>query len=487
MFIRPRIPTHGTLPALCFFLSVFLSLGGSPIDRGPPGASTAFAQNSPFIWGAAFSAHQTEGGNDQSDWWDWEHAPGHIAGDQSTEIATDHWNRYGEDFELAQNIGLQSVRISLSWARLEPEPGVFDQTAIEHYKQVLLMMHLKGLTPMVALHHFVHPRWFHAAGGWASPQAPQLFARFAAMAAREFGPLVPMWITFNEPMVQVVEGYLKGNYPPGVRSFETAVLAYANLVRAHGLAARELRAHPAPSQGLPFHGVGLALNTHAFYASHSGVLSAPAAEDLAAIEVLERLYYSAFLEAAQTGQFHWQIPPIKALPLLPQGHNLDLAIPEAAHSLDWIGVNYYNPWIIARDRSNDLGIRWITPTGSQTDLGWVIDAAGLEHVLGKINLHNSDHLPLVVTENGIADAGDTQRQKFIEQHITATQRARAAGIDVRGYYYWSLTDNFEWLLGYGPRFGLIGINYRSGPIFLNRSVRPSALWLRDYLKTITKP
>lgn len=422
-----------------------------------------------FLWGAAFSAHQTEGGDRASDWWEWERQPGRIAGGHDTTVATDHYNRYREDFQLAQNLGLGAVRFSVSWSRIEPEEGRFSETELAHYRDVVLDLRARGIEPVVTLHHFSHPRWFHARGGWTDPASPLIFARFAGRVAEALHPYVRIWITFNEPVIQVVAGYLKGEYPPGRRDLADAAAVYGNLVSAHGRAAARIRSLLPPASGLPIHGVGLALHTHAYEPAHDPSTKEGRA-DLDAISVLSHLYHWAFLEAAQTGRLRLQIPPI---PKLPSGLSVDRAIPEAARSLDWVGVNYYSRWLLSREPTYGLGVHWSLPPGGSR---W---PRGLRQVLRTARRYIRDKIPLVVSENGVDDAADRLRENYVADHLAELAAARGEGIDVRGYWYWSLTDNFEWLKGYGPRFGLVEVDYGAG---LRRTVRPSALWFRDFIQ-----
>ncbi|MBI3544056.1 MAG: family 1 glycosylhydrolase [Deltaproteobacteria bacterium] len=430
--------------------------------------STVHADTSRFLWGAAFSSHQVEGGNDKSDWWDWEHVPGRIERGETTEVACDHYNRFREDFALAQQLGLNTVRLSVSWSRIEPSPGFFDPRELNHYRDVVMDLRARGIEPVVTLHHFTHPRWFHEAGGWTSAESPKLFAAFAEAVATALYPHVSIWITFNEPMVQITEGYLKGAYPPGISDFKTGVKVFENLVRAHAAAAKVLREHTPPSaKALAVHGVGIALNLNVFHPAHDPATEA-GQEDLKGIAVLEHLSGWAALEALQTGHLAWDIPPI---PALKKGHREALDVAEAAHSLDWVGVNYYSRYLIERDPSNDLGVRWIEPPGGGTY------PEGMGEIVKSTERHLSDRLPIVVSENGIADALDAQRAGFIQRHLESLRGAISTGSDVRGYWYWSLTDNFEWNSGYSPRFGLVEIDYAT----LKRTVRPSARWYHDFI------
>lgn len=431
----------------------------------------AFGSEPPkFLWGAAFSAHQVEGGNDNSDWWDWEHQRGKIARGETTAVACDHYNRFREDFALAEGLALNTIRLSVSWGRIEPRPGEFDQKELDHYRDVVMDLRARGIEPVVTLHHFVHPRWFHTDGGWLNPRAPETFARFAEVVAKALHPYVSIWITFNEPLVQITEGYLKGGYPPGIKDFTSSVIVYQNMVRAHGLATKVLRANTPPNTtGLPVHGVGLALNMHVFDPANDPKTK-KGKEDLEGIAVLERLSGWAFYEAVQNGHLHWNIPPI---PNLKGGHLLSVRIPEAVGTLDWVGVNYYTRYLIERDKSNSLGIKWIEPKEG------MMHPKGMGRLATEFQKRRLSPIPIVVSENGLADGKDRYREKFIREHIESLREAIRQGTDVRGYWYWSLTDNFEWDKGFEPRFGLIEIDYKT----LKRTVRGSAVWYRDYINS----
>lgn len=421
-----------------------------------------------FFWGAAFSAHQVEGGNDRSDWWDWEHTPGKIARGETTQTATDHYHRYPEDFDLAQSLGLNSVRLSVSWSRIEPTPGKFDEAELAHYRDVVVALRQRGIEPVIALQHFVHPRWFPKMGGWLSPESPAIFERFATQVAQALSPHVAIWITFNEPMIQIVDGFLKGDYPPAISDLNSTTIAFRHILAAHGLASRVLRRFlPPRTKQLPISGVGLALNMNEFTPAHDPG-TRDGQEDLRAIAVLKHLSQWAFLTAVQNGKLEYEIPSI---PALKKGFHESISIPEAAHSVDWIGVNYYSRYQIARDARNSLGIRWIIPPGG------LIYASGLRDLLKQTRDRLSDPIPLVVSENGLNDAKDQLRAPFIQDHLEAVAQARRAGVDVRGYWHWSLTDNFEWDSGFAPRFGLVEVDYATQ----RRTVRASAWNYREYL------
>jgi len=440
------------------------------IGLGVADAAPRYPDN--FLWGVAFSAHQTEGstgGGEAGDWWLYEHpAPGKaspIANGDTADLAVDHWNRYPEDIRIAKSLGVNTVRTSIAWEKLEPAPGVFSTEAIAHYRQVLQTMRAQGLRPMIALHHFTHPQWFHDRGGWLSADSPAVFARYAKRVVSELGDLCELWITFNEPMVLVTMGYLKGEIPPLQASLDSAYEAAYQIARAHRMAAAAI--HDAQGPG----GIGLANSFQLYDPFDPGNPM-----DVRAADTLADLNNWAFVRGVLAQEMEFTIPEE-----VPSSHSFrreypatDLLPWQVHPSLDWVGVNYYARYLIRYEPTSPLRASWITPEGPVSDNGWAIYPAGLERILRQTA--ERFPLPLMVSENGLSDSSDSKRPGFIHEHLAAMDHAvfgseQGPALDVRGYYHWSLMDNFEWLSGYQYRFGLVEIDYRDG---LKRVPRPSA-------------
>jgi beta-glucosidase len=431
-----------------------------------------------FLWGAAFSAHQTEGktgGAENGDWWHFEHpqnGQSPIANGDTADISIDHWNRYPEDFAAAKDIGLNTVRTSLAWEKIEPKPGVFNEEVIGHYRDVLKSMRDHGLRPMIALNHFTHPLWFQEQGGWLSPQSPQHFARYAQYVATHLSDLCDLWITFNEPMILVQMSYVKGVTPPLKTGLQNGFEAAYNTARAHRLAVHAL--HSAKSTN----SVGVAYAFQIF-----DPVDENNKDDVRAANELSEISNWDWLRGVETGHMEFRYTKPGLLWSSQEVYKRDLPPNEMAvpSKIDWLGVNFYNRFLI-RSRGSSLPFEWQNPPGPQSDMGWVIVPLELERMTRLVAKHHS--YPLLITECGLADSADTKRPDFIRRNLYALDRLikgseQGGPIDVRGYYHWSLMDNFEWLHGYKYRFGLVEVQYGNG---LKRVPRYSASVYSEEIK-----
>jgi beta-glucosidase len=434
---------------------------------------------SDFLWGTAMSAHQVEGktgGGENADWYPFEHTPGHIRNGSNADVATNHWDLYPIDFQLASSLGINTIRTSVAWEKIEPAPGQFSDEAIQHYRTEFIYMRQSGLRPMITLLHGTVPLWFQNRGGWLAPDSPQQFAAYAEFVVQKLGDLCDLWATINEPMVLLGEGYLEGVIPPQIASPESAIQAAWNMIRAHRLATARIHGiqpvFPPNSPGTPLRGVGL-VNSLDLYDPYSSNLL-----DVIVTSIVVELSNWAFPQAAVYGNFTMD----RILGEL-TGHHfsrpkgaLDVAGEKGSPVLDWIGVNYYT---ISLVQFNPRGWpNFINPPGPATDLtdiGRFVYPQGTERILRDTAAHFPG-IPLVMTENGVSDRSDRLRPKFIHDTLSYLDRARFGHdglppIDVRGYYHWSLTDDFEWQWGYLSNYGLIQILYDQG---LQRMPRGSA-------------
>ena len=391
-----------------------------------------------FLWGVATAAHQIEGGN-TNDWSRFEEVPGRIAGGDRSGPAVDSWNRTAEDVTLLSSLHANAYRFSIEWSRLEPTEGAWDEAAWTRYGDLVARLRDARIEPMVTLLHFSLPRWLADRGGVTAKDFPERFARFAAEAAQRLGSRVDLWCTINEPNVQMYLGYVEGIWPPGHTSRVEAAAAFAGLLRAHALAASALRAHDRGAR------VGVAMNLISFEPASRFRLT-----DWVAARVAAEAFDWSFYDSLGAGRIRF---------LAPGFPTLDEPLPALTGSVDWLGVNYYRRERIRLAPSAPGLVGFEPATGPKSDVGWGIHPEGLLRLLRLA--WRRYRLPIYVTENGIADAAGSMRSEFIRGHAFAMSRAIAEGIPVRGYFHWSLTDNFEWTEGFAPRFGLFRVDYKT--------------------------
>jgi beta-glucosidase len=386
-----------------------------------------------FVWGSATSSHQVEGGNDGNDWWDWEQRPGVIHDGTRSGDAAGWWSgRAEEDLARAAALGQTAHRLSVEWSRLEPSPGRYDDAALARYAAILDAARAHGLRTMVTLHHFTLPRWAARGGSWLDPGLPDRFGALAERCARAWGERVDLWATLNEPNVLGLAGYAAGWWPPGLRRLDLAVRAMTNLLRAHAAAYQALRrAWPAARVGL--------------------VLNLPCIEPDRPTHALDRASARA-QDWAFGGVWLWALAHGRLLPPLVAR---SWRVPGLAGSFDWLGVNYYGRMAVRFDPrlpSRAFGRHVQVPSVRRGLADWgQIHPAGLARQLRRAAALGA---PVYVTENGICDPDDRLRPGYLVDHIRAVRKVLAEGVDVRGYFHWSLVDNFEWAEGWSAPFGL---------------------------------
>lgn len=386
-----------------------------------------------FYWGAATAAYQVEGGIENTDW-----AKGAREGRVPVcGRACDHYNRYEEDFDLAKELGHNAHRLSVEWARIEPEEGKFNAEAIEHYRKVLEALHARGLTPFVTLWHFTLPLWFSERGGFERDDAPMYFARYCAHVAEKLGHLCCNFTTINEPEVFTSNGWVRGTWPPFKRFTLIKFAKITNSGREHKVVAKGLT---------PF-------------ITHLKVRKHLAASHIAAYEAIKGACLKSDINIVRdviVFKGNWN-PLNKLLAIFMNWFWTHHFQSQLQGKYDSIGLNYY-----FYKRFGDK------KTYKKTDMNWDFRPEGIEDALMLLTRYKK---PLFVSEAGIADEDDDQRGEYIAEQIRATHRAIERGADVRGHIYWSLLDNYEWALGFEKRFGLIEVDYGT----LLRKIRPSAL------------
>ena len=372
----------------------------------------------PFLWGTATAAHQIEGGNVNNDWWAMEHDPTSGCVDVSGD-ACDSFNRYPEDIALIADLGLGAYRFSLEWSRIEPEEGEFSTVALDHYRRMAATCHEHGILPVVTFHHFTHPRWLAAQGTWEAPNAPDLFARYCEKATAHLGDLIGMACTINEPNVVATMGWRMGLFPPRVRDRTRRDVVNAAMVSAHRKAVDVIRSGPGDFP------VGITVSMTDFQLE-------PGGEEW--IERLRKPNEDVFLEATEGD--------------------------------DFIGVQTYTRMRVGADGAlpAEAGVR-------TTQMGYEVWPEALGATIRRAT-EVTGGLPVYVTENGIGIDDDPLRIEYVTRALAGVRECLDDGIDIRGYFYWSLLDNFEWVLGYGPTFGLIEVDRET----FERTAKPSAAW-----------
>jgi beta-glucosidase len=396
----------------------------------------------PFLWGAGTSAHQVEGSTEGNDWAEWERE-GRLPHRDSTGIACDAWNRMEVDLAAMETLGLSAYRFSIEWSRIEPEPGRWDNDALDRYAWLAATCRSRGIEPVVTLHHFTSPLWFARAGGFLDASNLPAFAAYAGRVAARLARHVRTWVTFNEPNVLVAAGYIAGRFPPGHRSLPKAMRATRNVQAAHRAAYDAIHAIRPDAH------VGIALQMLEVSASRPRSLP-----ERTLAGVLDTYINDAWPR--------------------------DLRRP-GSRPIDFIGVNFYTTArlrlsLLAPFRRGDaMALLMHHESGPRSDLGWPIAPDAFSRALRRAAQHG---LPLLITENGLADADDTRRERYLRDHLRVVADHVAAGGDVRGYLHWSLMDNWEWLEGYSARFGLLAVDRAT----LARTPRSSALAYRDIIR-----
>ncbi|MEU1505287.1 GH1 family beta-glucosidase [Kitasatospora sp. NPDC005748] len=453
-----------------------------------------------FRWGAATAAYQiegaaAEGGRTPSIWDTFSHTPGRTAGGQTGDVAVDHYHRFREDVRLMARLGLTSYRFSLSWPRIQPTGrGPALESGLDFYRALADELAEHGIRPVATLYHWDLPQHLEDAGGWPVRESAERFAEYAALAAQALGDRIDTWVTLNEPWCSAFLGYGSGVHAPGRTSPADALRAAHHLNLGHGLAVGALRAAlPSTAE------IAVSLNLHAVrpLTGHS--------DDLAAARRIDAVGNRIFTGPMFAGAYPDDL-------LADTAHLVDWAdlvrdgdLAEISRPIDLLGLNYYTPTVVSAARDGEAAtarhdghgasphspwpgaddVTFHRAPGELTAMGWPIDPTGLTELLTA--LHREHGLPLLVTENGAAfedvvgpdgSVDDPRRIAYIRAHLAAVHHALEAGADVRGYYLWSLLDNFEWAYGYAKRFGAVHVDYDT----LARTPKASAHWYAEVIR-----
>ena len=433
---------------------------------------TVFPQD--FLWGAATASYQIEGaahedGRGESVWDRFSATPGKVRNGDTGEIACDFYHRYAGDVALMSDLGLDAFRFSIAWPRVLPEGrGRVNQAGLDFYDRLVDELLARDIEPFATLFHWDTPQALEDAGGWPARQTAEAFVEYAEIVAARLGDRVRHWMTHNEPWVYAWIGHSWGEHAPGRTSERDAVAAAHHLLLSHGWAVEAIRRAAPGAQ------VGITLSlSHAYAASETP-------EDEAAAWEVDGGSNRWFLDPIFRGAYPADLLERNALvaPLVRDGDLEAMAAP-----LDFLGVNNYFRHVVGAGVDGPRFIR--DPEAQHTDMGWEVYPDGLHALLTRLA---EDYSPpaIYVTENGAAFGDvrvhdgrvhDPERTAYLESHISAVGRAVAAGVPIKGYFVWSMLDNFEWAHGYGKRFGIVYIDYPT----LERVPKDSFYWYRDFI------
>lgn len=444
-----------------------------------------------FAWGTATASYQiegavTEGGRGPSIWDTFAHTPGTILGGDTGDVADDHYHRYAEDAALLADLGVTHYRFSLAWPRLQPSGrGAFNGEGVDFYARLVDVLLDNGVQPWVTLYHWDLPQPLEDAGGWPERDTAFRFAEYAAGVFERLRDRVTYWTTLNEPWCSAYLGYASGVHAPGRREPAAAVRAAHHLMLGHGLALQAMRAHDDRRT------FGVTLNLHPAIP----VTDEPA--DVDAARRIDALMNRQFLDPMLRGRYPADLLDDLAV-VTDTGHIHDGDEKSIGQPLDVLGVNYYTRHVVragdGERQSADGTSPWVASTDVEftlrglprTEMGWEVDPEGLYAILTRVHREYGP-LPIYVTENGAAfpdeigpdgEVADPRRVSYLDDHFRSAHRALSDGVDLRGYFVWSLMDNFEWAWGYSRRFGLVYVDYETQ----RRIPKQSARWYADVIR-----
>ncbi len=400
-----------------------------------------------FMWGTATSAHQVEGQNSNNNWAAWEAEPGHIHQNQKAGNACGWWaGRWREDFDRAADSDQNAHRLSVEWSRIQPTPDRWDEEAIDRYRLMLRGLMERNLMPMVTLHHFTDPLWFVERGGWENPEAPELFAKFVTKIVTALKEYVTLWVTINEPNVYAYGGWLGGGFPPGKNDSALAGKVLYHLLLTHAAAYKVI--HKIQPQAR----VGVAHQYRGFWPARSWMPL-----DGAAANLLSTNFNNAFPQGIAAGKYSFLFKTVK--------------VPEALNTQDYFGLNYYTADTVKfslLESKNFFNKRYFPPDAIMSETGFL--ASLPQGMFDALKWAKGYGLPIIITENGVEDSQDTMRPGYLLEHLQQVWKAVGYNWMVKGYFHWSLVDNFEWERGWSQRFGLWELDVETQ----KRTPRPSS-------------
>ena len=417
-------------------------------------STEAMSFPSSFIWGTATAAHQVEG-NCINNWSEFEkgskdNGQPNIKDAQQSGIACDHWNRYPEDIKLIKDLGISHYRFSVEWSKIQPVQDTYDPTVLDHYSKMIDKLIENNITPVLTLHHFTHPLWFDRLGAFEKKENISLFVSFCRRVFDEYSNKVEYWCTINEPAVVATQGYFSGMFPPGKKDLQLSAVVLKNLLEAHVQVYHALKKMENGSKVK----IGLVKKINQFDPWRRWHIL-----DWVITNSVNHFFNGSTIDYLRTGIFKIRIPGLAWI------YHKN---PQAVNSNDFFGLNYYSHNHLKMKLSLKEPFTLKYPDEDiLTDMPYTIYGEGLYRAIQSVSVLD---LPIMITENGIADAGDNRRELFIKRYLYAVAKAIEDGFNITGYFYWSLMDNFEWAFGYDMKFGLFSVDYKTQ----ERSLRNSA-------------
>jgi beta-glucosidase len=441
-----------------------------------------------FLWGAATAAYQIEGaayegGRGLSIWDTFSHTEGKTANGEHGDIAVDHYNRFEEDVAILAELGVDAYRFSIAWSRIIPAgTGKVNEEGVDFYRRLCGALRDADITPVATLYHWDLPQALQDRGGWATHESVAWFTDYARVVYQELGDLIPHIATLNEPWCSAFLGHSSGEHAPGVKDPGTSFVVAHHLMLAHHAAIKEMRSMDSSGET----SLGIALNV---------IPAAPAsgsAEDTDVADSVDAVHNRLFLDAVFSGRYPEKILGFHQMFGVANRIDLD-ELAGSVQPIDELGVNYYNINHFEYQTGTEGMAAWpgakgsvlVRPPGELTDMEWGVEPEGLTATLKRID-DDYGPIPMMVTENGSAypdvvapdgSVHDTKRTDYLKEHIAAISDAIYMGVDVRGYFVWSLLDNFEWAWGFSRRFGIVRVDY----VTLERTIKDSGRWYQEFL------
>ncbi len=441
-----------------------------------------------FLWGVAASSYQIEGAVDEdgrapSIWDTFAHTPGRTRGGETGDVAADHYHRFRDDVGIMADLGVDAYRFSLAWPRILPRgTGEVNLAGVAFYRNLCEELRAAGITPFATLYHWDLPQTLQDRGGWLEPASVDWFVEYATVAKHHLGDLISMWATHNEPWCTAFLGHGSGHFAPGISDPAAAFVAAHHLMVSHHRAVAALRTTHAHSDD----SLGIVLNLIPAWPAGDS------AADASVARVVHAIHNELFLDATLAGTYPDEIRRLHERFDVDSRLDVD-DLGRASTPIDFLGVNYYNinrfSHVAGGPAPGEFpgadGAVLVRPPGELTEMGWGVEPEGLAWTLRRVASRAPD-LPLYLTENGAAyddragpdgEVEDPERIAYLRAHIERLAELIAEGIHVRGYFAWSILDNFEWAEGYSKRFGLVWVDYET----LERTVKASGRWYRDFI------